>query len=475
MIVKCENCQTRFKIPDDKVSEKGVKVRCTKCAHTFRVQRGPDGNALIVPAAPSAAPPVPAQAVQANPFAQFVPPAGGDMFSKETRVAPAPVRPEVTVRAPPPSAATLRAASSPEVTVRAPPPTQSQAMAMAFGLDDSGARTDPAAVYGARSPQITAPAPRAPAKEDAHAALTDPAAALSGPPPPVVSPAARGGGELFGDTLASSGPESGGFPAAGPDRSLFDIPPPPPEPAAPAPELDGLAALGAPAPELDSMASHASAAPSPAVLRPAGRPEDARGLDERESLGVARWISGVVVNLAVAAVLVALLVTSAAVYLNEGRLDPGIVNMERMKLLFAGRPTATLADVSNGLYETRSGRWVFFVRGAVHNRTGAPLNARVRGEILDGPELVRAAVGMAGEIPTPENLYELSSAADQARLAERLNQSARPVPPGAEAPFFLLFNFGEEMRPPDLANYRLRVTVTEGTATAGAAGARSDP
>ena len=39
MIVKCEQCQTRFKIPDEKVSEKGVKVRCTKCQHTFRVTR----------------------------------------------------------------------------------------------------------------------------------------------------------------------------------------------------------------------------------------------------------------------------------------------------------------------------------------------------------------------------------------------------------------------------------------------------
>jgi len=168
MIVKCENCQTRFKIPDEKVTEKGVKVRCTKCAHTFRVKRGADGSALIIPAAPSAAPPLPAQAVGENPFAQFVPPAGGDMFSKETRVAPAPVRPEVTVRAPAPSAETLRAASAPEATVRAPLPVEvtvqvappqgevtrraspfeSDAMAVAFGLDDSSTRTDPAAVYG---------------------------------------------------------------------------------------------------------------------------------------------------------------------------------------------------------------------------------------------------------------------------------------------------------------------------------------
>ncbi|NNB91506.1 zinc-ribbon domain-containing protein, partial [Corallococcus exiguus] len=41
MIVQCEQCQTRFKIPDEKVTEKGVKVRCTKCQNTFRVAREP--------------------------------------------------------------------------------------------------------------------------------------------------------------------------------------------------------------------------------------------------------------------------------------------------------------------------------------------------------------------------------------------------------------------------------------------------
>ena len=56
MIVKCEQCQTRFKIPDEKVSEKGVKVRCTKCQNTFRVTRPPAS------AEPAAA---------ADPFAGF--------------------------------------------------------------------------------------------------------------------------------------------------------------------------------------------------------------------------------------------------------------------------------------------------------------------------------------------------------------------------------------------------------------------
>src|ERR1700752_4540209 len=64
MIFKCEQCQTRFKIPDDKVTDKGVKVRCTKCQHTFRVKR--DGTLADAAAAPAAAAPD-------DPFAKFGP------------------------------------------------------------------------------------------------------------------------------------------------------------------------------------------------------------------------------------------------------------------------------------------------------------------------------------------------------------------------------------------------------------------
>src|SRR5687768_7387579 len=69
MIVKCEQCQTRFKIPDEKVTEKGVKVRCTKCQHTFRVKRDGTLSATGQFAAVSAAPPDPKPVD--DPFAKF--------------------------------------------------------------------------------------------------------------------------------------------------------------------------------------------------------------------------------------------------------------------------------------------------------------------------------------------------------------------------------------------------------------------
>jgi len=78
MIVKCEQCQTRFKIPDDRVTDKGVKVRCTKCQHMFRVTREM-GQPSAVPAA-SVAPPAPLQAprkTMAPPVFSPPPPPGG--------------------------------------------------------------------------------------------------------------------------------------------------------------------------------------------------------------------------------------------------------------------------------------------------------------------------------------------------------------------------------------------------------------
>jgi len=39
MIIQCEQCQTRFRLDDAKVTDKGVKVRCAKCKHVFSVKR----------------------------------------------------------------------------------------------------------------------------------------------------------------------------------------------------------------------------------------------------------------------------------------------------------------------------------------------------------------------------------------------------------------------------------------------------
>lgn len=39
MIIKCDNCGTKFRLDDSKVTETGVRVRCSRCSHTFIVRK----------------------------------------------------------------------------------------------------------------------------------------------------------------------------------------------------------------------------------------------------------------------------------------------------------------------------------------------------------------------------------------------------------------------------------------------------
>lgn len=46
MIIQCEQCNTKFRLDDSKVKDKGVKVRCAKCKHVFTVKKDqPDTEA----------------------------------------------------------------------------------------------------------------------------------------------------------------------------------------------------------------------------------------------------------------------------------------------------------------------------------------------------------------------------------------------------------------------------------------------
>lgn len=38
MVIQCSECQTRFKLADDKLKPGGIKVRCAKCKHVFSVE-----------------------------------------------------------------------------------------------------------------------------------------------------------------------------------------------------------------------------------------------------------------------------------------------------------------------------------------------------------------------------------------------------------------------------------------------------
>ena len=40
MIIACPTCSTGFNLPEDRITLKGVKLRCSKCGHVFRVRKG---------------------------------------------------------------------------------------------------------------------------------------------------------------------------------------------------------------------------------------------------------------------------------------------------------------------------------------------------------------------------------------------------------------------------------------------------
>lgn len=54
MIVQCEQCRTKFRLDDEKVTDRGVKVRCAKCRHVFTVRKEEPVQELA--AAPETAP-----------------------------------------------------------------------------------------------------------------------------------------------------------------------------------------------------------------------------------------------------------------------------------------------------------------------------------------------------------------------------------------------------------------------------------
>ena len=101
-----------------------------------------------------------------------------------------------------------------------------------------------------------------------------------------------------------------------------------------------------------------------------------------------------------------------------------------------------VADVSNGLYETKAGRPVFYVRGEVDNRSGQATKAEVVIELMRGDTVVRTGAAWAGGVPTPEELYLLSSPDDLEALQTQLQKRAGTVGAGTKAPFaFAVFEY----------------------------------
>ncbi|WP_298435125.1 DUF3426 domain-containing protein [Geobacter sp.] len=94
MIIQCAQCSSKFRLDDSKVSESGIKVRCSKCKHIFVVKKDvapeePDLDRIlqglqkpgVEPALPEPPPPLPPDAVAPTAEAAESPLAGAETVS----------------------------------------------------------------------------------------------------------------------------------------------------------------------------------------------------------------------------------------------------------------------------------------------------------------------------------------------------------------------------------------------------------
>ncbi len=111
MEVRCDKCQARYRVDDNRIGPQGLTMRCGKCQNTFRVMRSPSPQApAAAPEAPASPAPAKAPAAQTTmifaapsvapkpppraPAAAARPPAGDEAAGRTMMFpsAPAPVR-----------------------------------------------------------------------------------------------------------------------------------------------------------------------------------------------------------------------------------------------------------------------------------------------------------------------------------------------------------------------------------------------
>jgi hypothetical protein len=218
--------------------------------------------------------------------------------------------------------------------------------------------------------------------------------------------------------------------------------------------FDMAAALPAAPPDAPAPAQPAPPAPPEVASVPVARFSAPRPQEPEVPRG-RRTALGIVVNLVIAAVLVVALVVVGSAYLNEGEVTADTLSWAHLKATFAPGSDFVAGDISNGLYDTKAGKAVFFVRGDVTNRGTTAVRVMVKAELLEGDTLVRAAESAAGAPASPEDLYQLTSAEDLEALNVKVAERAPVLEPGASAPFVVAFF----EYPPDLKGFRVRVSA----------------
>jgi predicted Zn finger-like uncharacterized protein len=223
-------------------------------------------------------------------------------------------------------------------------------------------------------------------------------------------------------------------------------------PAPPAGLLPDVPEAMEPPPSVPLLPS--TSGPISVISKPPGRIR--LGLQERELPGAARQISAVVLNVGLAALLLLVVVGLVSRWATAGRVDGSALSPRRLVQALAPGTGVSPVEVTPGTYETRSGRWLLYVRGRVRNRGAPQTRVRVRAEVWDGAQAVKTGETLAGAIASPEELWRAATPADIEALRARLLGSARPVADGQEADFLVLL----DEAPRDLSGLRLKVTAS---------------
>ncbi|MFL5246358.1 MAG: zinc-ribbon domain-containing protein [Myxococcales bacterium] len=398
MVVQCPNCQSRFRVADEKVSDRGVRVRCSACKTVFAVRRSADANA---PASEKKRTAEPAKAAglptRTSTSAKIVPNRPGGVPSQEQS-----------------SGANRLEADD------------------LFGMSELTGESAP---------------PRAPLP----ASQTNDSIVLGR----LSTPFATG----FPTSSFPSAPAPAKIPEPEPP---LPVPEPDPTPEPPAPkkveEPDPFADLSLTAPGMAQAAATAAAirdtgptitktprrieqpkAPSPIAVRKA--PEEAPTSPRRDL--VASALTGIVIAALVLAVL------------RIPSISEGIVPAW---LSLAAASDLVPTRIRSGLYDTSTGKPVFFVRGKVENH-GKTVRGPVRivAELVGRSGVDARAEAVAGIEPSAEDVYALRSGGDADKLAKALagTEGDRRIQPGSSAPFFAII----ADPPADLARHKLSVRV----------------
>lgn len=468
VIVECANCNTRFRLADDRVSPKGTRVRCSRCATVF-VVKPPDESAPALPELdepsfdelPTRVAHVPSELL-----------AKSRADDEATRVTPVPPELLAALQGPPPLPKPAQDPKPPFGDDLLDPLPQRP-----FGATSDGF-TDVDFGNGLPTPHTAGPGgfadvdfgdglpPAAPAPTLGSVPYDDPFALL-GPPP---------GSSPFEDSWVPA------VPPAPPSESGLELDSraaTQPLPAIPPSELTSPSGLDLDLSPSDPRAHHQPVAPQrrsestphpPATATPHRQQKRTTGASQRlqekrsapdrpQRSGLLRLASGVgVLCTALAAFVIAR---------NDGALRfDGAAVARAFGLDEASAPDAASelrpGKVTMGHYPLAGGGEAFFVRGTVtnHARVARGPGIRVVAELRGADDRVIArAETWAGGTATPEQVFALRSARDWTALDSRIGAAwAGPLAPGAEAPFLIAF----APAPEAAASSRLRVLAMEG-------------